>query len=81
VYDSYELEFRKQAHQDWNVLFDPQNLDQVLAVSADSKHRTRTKICTSNWMIEVRMMQWSLKKRLQQTAIQYTSQTEAKIGI
>ena len=39
VYDSYELEFRKQAHQDWNVLFDPQNIDQVLAVSADSKHR------------------------------------------
>ena len=39
VYDSYDLEFRKQAHQDWNVLFDPQNTDQVLAVSTDSKYR------------------------------------------
>lgn len=39
VYDSHEIEFRKQAHQDWNILFDPQNTDQVLAVSTDSKYR------------------------------------------
>ncbi len=39
VYDSYELDFRKQAHQDWNVLYDPENIDNVLAVSADKKYR------------------------------------------
>lgn len=39
VYDSYELEFRKQAHQNWEILYDSDNIDQVLAVSSDNKYR------------------------------------------
>lgn len=39
VYDSYDLEFRKQSHQNWNVLYDPQDFDNVLAISADNKYR------------------------------------------
>jgi len=39
VYDSFDLDFRKQAHQDWEILYDSQNIDQVLAVSKDNKHR------------------------------------------
>ncbi|GIZ10250.1 hypothetical protein [Flavobacterium sp. UMI-01] len=39
VYDSFELAFRKQAHQDWKVLYDPQNPQEVLAVSKDEKQR------------------------------------------
>lgn len=39
VYDSFDIDFRKQAHQDWEILYDSQNIDQVLAVSADKKHR------------------------------------------
>jgi len=39
VYDSFDLAFRKQAHQDWQVLYDPQNSNEVLAVSKDGKQR------------------------------------------
>jgi hypothetical protein len=39
VYDSYDLEFRKQAHQDWEILYDSENINQVLAVSSDKKYR------------------------------------------
>jgi hypothetical protein len=39
VYDSFDLDFRKQSHQDWTILYDAQDQSQVLAVSADTKHR------------------------------------------
>jgi hypothetical protein len=39
VYDSFDLDFRKQSHQDWTILYDSQDQSQVLAVSADTKHR------------------------------------------
>lgn len=39
VYDSYDLNFRKQSHQDWQIIYDPENTDSVLAVSTDTKHR------------------------------------------
>ncbi|MDQ8012009.1 MAG: hypothetical protein REI96_06155 [Flavobacterium nitrogenifigens] len=39
VYDSFELEFRKQSFQDWQIFYDSQNIDQVLAVSTDNKYR------------------------------------------
>jgi hypothetical protein len=48
VYDSYELEFRKQAHQDWNVLFDPQNRSSFSSRVPIVSTFTRTKICTSH---------------------------------
>ncbi|MFB0912581.1 MAG: hypothetical protein QMA97_05330, partial [Glaciecola sp.] len=39
VFDSFDLAFRKQSHQDWQVLYDPQNSNEVLAVSKDGKQR------------------------------------------
>jgi hypothetical protein len=39
TYDCFELEFRQQAHQNWNILYDDNNLNEVLAISADQKHR------------------------------------------
>ncbi len=39
TYDNFDLNFRKQAHQDWTILYDSQNTSQVLAVSKDQKHR------------------------------------------
>jgi hypothetical protein len=39
VYDCYDLEFRKQAHQKWEILYDADNIEQVLAVSSDNKYR------------------------------------------
>lgn len=38
-YDSFDINFRHQAHQDWELLYDTNNLDQVLAVSSDGKER------------------------------------------
>lgn len=39
TYDSFDLEFRKQAHKDWEIIYDLDNINQVLAVSKDEKHR------------------------------------------
>lgn len=39
TYDCFELDFRKQAHQNWTVLYDESNLSEVLAISSDQKHR------------------------------------------
>ncbi|SNB06532.1 conserved hypothetical protein [Flavobacterium psychrophilum] len=39
TYDCFDLNFRKQLHQDWKIIYDAQNINQVLAVSPDSKHR------------------------------------------
>ncbi len=39
TYDSYDLNFRKQAHYDWKIIYDNANIDQVMAVSPDQKQR------------------------------------------
>jgi hypothetical protein len=39
TFDSFDLNFRKQGHQDWNVLYDSQNVNQILAISRDNKYR------------------------------------------
>ena len=39
TYDCFELDFRQQAHQNWNILYDETNLNEVLAISTDQKHR------------------------------------------
>lgn len=38
-YDCFDLRFRQYAHIRWNVKYDPNNLDQVLAVSDDGTLR------------------------------------------
>lgn len=38
-YDCFDLRFRQYAHIRWNVKYDPDNLDQVLAVSDDGALR------------------------------------------
>lgn len=37
-YDSFDINFRKLAHLDWVVKFDPQDLTQVLVLNAESKN-------------------------------------------
>lgn len=39
TYDCFDLDFRHQSHQNWTILYDENNLSEVLAVSADKKHR------------------------------------------
>lgn len=39
TYDSFELEFRKYSHLRWNVKFDPDNLQEVLAISDEGDMR------------------------------------------
>ncbi len=36
TFDSYDRKFRQQAHQDWAVCYDPENLQQVLVTNAKS---------------------------------------------
>lgn len=38
-YDSYDIDFRHNSHLDWSVQYDVNDLDTVLAVSADGKKR------------------------------------------
>lgn len=39
TYDSFDLEFRKYAHLRWNVKYDPDNMQEVLAVSDEGDIR------------------------------------------
>lgn len=39
TYDSFDLNFRHQSHQNWTILYDENNLREVLAISSDKKHR------------------------------------------
>lgn len=38
-FDSFDMNFRHQAHKDWSIQFDTQDLSQVLAVSSDGTER------------------------------------------
>lgn len=38
-YDSFDINFRHQSHLDWQILYDSNDLSQVLAVSADESER------------------------------------------
>lgn len=37
-FDSFERSFRQQSHQDWAVMYDPENLDRVLVTNATSRN-------------------------------------------
>ena len=39
TYDCFDINFRKQAHQDWSIMFDTNDLSEVLAISSDTKYR------------------------------------------
>ena len=39
TYDCFDIQFRQYAHIRWNVLYDPDNLDRVLAVNDDGTLR------------------------------------------
>ena len=38
-YDSFDINFRHQAHQNWTILYDEYSTSEVLAISSDEKHR------------------------------------------
>lgn len=39
TYDCFDINFRKQAHQNWSIMYDTHDLSTVLAVSSDTKYR------------------------------------------
>ncbi|WP_271783903.1 hypothetical protein [Aquimarina algiphila] len=39
TYDSFDIEFRKLSHLDWEIHYDSENLNHVLAVSENGKYR------------------------------------------
>lgn len=39
TYDSFDLNFRKHAHQDWKIIYESDNLNRVMAISTDQKQR------------------------------------------
>ena len=39
TYDSFDLNFRHQKHQDWTILYDDNHTEEVLAISSDQKYR------------------------------------------
>lgn len=39
VYDSFDMGFRRKAHESWTIAFDPENMDKVLAHTEDGSTR------------------------------------------
>jgi hypothetical protein len=37
-FDSFDINFRRNAHQDWAVMYDPENLNQILVTNATSRN-------------------------------------------
>jgi hypothetical protein len=54
TYDSFDVNFRMQAHNDWCVFYDPEDLTRVLAVNAESDKNSRLKkiIGTQQFILE-----------------------------
>lgn len=57
-YDSFDLTFRKHAHLDWLIKFDPADLTQVLAVNAKSKNgRLKEELGTYQFLLTSKHLQ------------------------
>ncbi len=44
AFDCFDMAFRKYAHVDWCLLYDPEDLSQVLAINAESHHGRLVKV-------------------------------------
>lgn len=52
-YDSFDLNFRKYAYLDWCLLYDPEDMSQVLAINAESRQGKMVKMTdTVAFMLE-----------------------------
>lgn len=58
AFDCFDLNFRKYAHTDWCLLFDPEDLSKVLAINAESHHGKLVKsIDTLEFVLEQKYIQ------------------------
>ncbi len=58
AYDCFDTNFRRQAHLDWALKFDPQNLSKVLAVNAKSTNSKLVEIIgTYEFLLEQKHIQ------------------------
>jgi hypothetical protein len=85
TYDSFDIDFRHQAHQDWTILYDDTNTDEVLAISRDQKHRfiLQEKYIQSMAIAERNEDDAHQLKRVNDynsTAVQYITDTRADNG-
>lgn len=83
TYDCFDLNFRHQSHQNWNILYDENNLNEVLAISADQKHRfiLHEKYTQSMAIADHKENDGEERKRVSEynkTAVQYITNTRAE---
>lgn len=58
AFDSFDMNFRKYAHVDWCVKYDPEDLSEVLVINAESQHGKLIKeIDTLEFMLEQKHLQ------------------------
>lgn len=58
AYDSFDINFRRHMKEDWAIHYDPDNLDEVLAVNAKSdKGRLKKEIGTLQFMLTLKYVQ------------------------
>lgn len=83
TYDSFDMTFRHQSHQNWTILYDESNLREVLAISADQKHRfmLQEKYLQSMAIADQSEQDVEELKRVKdynKTAVQYITDTRAE---
>lgn len=71
-FDSFDVNFRKLAHVDWCIKYDPSNLSKVLVVNADSKNgKLVQEVGTYQFMLEQKYIQpMALAERTDGDALQ-----------
>lgn len=68
VYDSFEPAFRKNAHLDWKIMFDPTDRERVMAVNSDGSLR---------FILEEKYIQpMALRDRTEEDTMQLTATRE-----
>lgn len=83
TYDCFDLNFRHQSHQNWTILYDDNNLKEVLAVSKDQKYRfvLHEKYTQSMAIADHKEHDGEERRKVNEhnkTAIQYITNTRAE---
>lgn len=83
AYDCFDTNFRRQAHLDWALKFDPQNLSKVLAVNAKStKSKLVEVIGTYEFILEQKYIQpMALAERTEGDAFKLMEVKNHNLGI
>jgi len=74
TYDSFDMNFRKLAHLDWAVQYDPQNLSKVLVTNANSRNGKLVDVVgTYEFLLEQKYIQpMALAERSEGDALKLT---------